>query len=290
MNITRPQSVTTRQISLSRLNDLAALLDVPPLDDGCAIPPLWHWAAISQQAPTDQLQPDGHPRSNSLGVPPHLPRRMYGGGRVTFHAPIRPGEQVVVNTGVQALTTKTGRSGELCIVDVATTLSGSAGETLLEEVQQYIYRAQDVHDPSVALATPPAEVGEPDAPLLDPTGSDHFAWSLHTDSTVLTRFSAATANSHRIHYDWPYATQVEQYPGLVVHGPLMSVALAEVFRRTELDCQIESLVHRNLAPLWCGEPARTRRLEGSTSDGRLTLGLFSGPDFSRLCSTLELHF
>src|SRR5438445_249543 len=42
---------------------------------------------------------------------------------------------------------------------------------------------------------------------------------------MLFRYSAITFNGHRIHYDAPYATTVEGYEGLVVHGPLQATLL-----------------------------------------------------------------
>ena len=53
---------------------------------------------------------------------------------------------------------------------------------------------------------------------------------LDVDPTLLFRFSALTYNAHRIHYDRGYATDVEGYPGLVVHGPLQALAMAEAAR------------------------------------------------------------
>ena len=87
-----------------------------------------------------------------------------------------------------------------------------------------------------------------------PAGADR--WRLVTDPTLLMRFSAATANPHRIHYDWPYATRVEGYPGLVVHGPLMTMALAQTHRLLDDGTRIAALRHRNLKPLFCGNPAQ----------------------------------
>jgi 3-methylfumaryl-CoA hydratase len=98
------------------------------------------------------------------------------------------------------------------------------------------------------------------------------------------RFSAATANPHRIHYDWPYATRVEGYPGLVVHGPLMTLALAEILRLEGHQGRIVRLRHRNRKPLFCGQSAQLRRVEDATP---LTLGVFSTD--SEPCSTLTIE-
>ena len=49
---------------------------------------------------------------------------------------------------------------------------------------------------------------------------------MRTNSLQLFRYSALTFNSHRVHYDQPYATQVEVYPGHVIHGPLLATWLS----------------------------------------------------------------
>jgi 3-methylfumaryl-CoA hydratase len=55
---------------------------------------------------------------------------------------------------------------------------------------------------------------------------------------LLFRFSALTFNGHRIHYDHPYATQVEGYEGLVVHGPLIAVLMLDLAERTRPDRRV----------------------------------------------------
>jgi 3-methylfumaryl-CoA hydratase len=51
------------------------------------------------------------------------------------------------------------------------------------------------------------------------------------DDVLLFRYSALTFNGHRIHYDRRYVTEVEGYPGLVVHGPLIATLLLDLLRR-----------------------------------------------------------
>jgi 3-methylfumaryl-CoA hydratase len=80
-------------------------------------------------------------------------------------------------------------------------------------------------------------------------------WRFATDPTLLMRFSAATANAHRIHYDWPYPTRIEGYPGLVVHGPLSTLVLAETLRLTRPGRSVRRITHRIVAPLFCGQDA-----------------------------------
>ncbi|MDP3889889.1 hypothetical protein [Nocardioides sp.] len=144
---------------------------------------------------------------------------------------------------------KHGRTGELVVVTTLTRLYDGATLCLTER-QDLIYRGA-ASRPTDA-APPLARTFSPDVPLH---AAGEGTWGLHTDPTLLMRFSAATANTHRIHYDWPYATGVEAYPGLVVHGPLMSLLLAEVARLSGVT-DVASVKHRNLAPLFCGDPAQ----------------------------------
>lgn len=249
-----------------------ALVDdgLPALAAGDPLPPLWHWLALPTWSPSSLLGADGHPRRGDFLPPIELPRRMFAGGEVTLHAPIPIGSTVRREAEVTGVECKHGRSGELVVVTTQTRLY--AGATLcLEERQDLIYRDSPPPDPARAAPTrpalPPSGPVDPAVPLTAVSeGSGGAAWALHTDPTLLMRFSAATANAHRIHYDWPYATGVEGYPGLVVHGPLMTLLLAEVVRLSGLG-DVRRLAHRNLAPLFCGEPARLRLAEDPERPG-----------------------
>ncbi|WP_067810357.1 FAS1-like dehydratase domain-containing protein [Nocardia beijingensis] len=245
---------------------LAALFDdgLPAPAPGEQLPPLWHWVALPRWAASGVLGPDGHPRRGSFLPPVALPRRMFAGGEVRFHAPLTVGETVRREAEVVSVTEKNGRSGALVVVDVAIRLFTAAGELAVEEQQNLIYReAAPRPDKPAALPDSP----EPGTPLTRISGTE---WALRTDPSLLTRFSAATANAHRIHYDWPYATGVEGYPGLVVHGPLQALALAEVHRLMAGE-QVRELRHRGRAPLFCGEPAR---LLATTAPDGVALELF----------------
>jgi 3-methylfumaryl-CoA hydratase len=74
------------------------------------------------------------------------------------------------------------------------------------------------------------------------------------DEVLLFSFSALTANAHRIHYDLPYARDVEGYPGLVVQGPLTCILLLDLIRRFAPERTLESFEYRALQPLFCGHP------------------------------------
>jgi 3-methylfumaryl-CoA hydratase len=250
---------------------LAALFDdgLPAPGPGDPLPPLWHWAALASWAPGRSTGPDGHPRVGEFLPDVGKPRRMFAGGRVALHRPLVVGTQVRRTDEVVSVTPKSGRQGDFVLVEVRTTIEDASGRLALEERQDLVYRDQAV--PQSVAATPSKAAQHeaiPVAPALLARGEDDV-WRFSTDPTKLMRFSAATSNGHRIHYDLDYATQVECYPGLVVHGPLMSITLAEVLRRE--GTPVTALDHRGLRPLFCGARAEVRRR--AEPDGRLTLAV-----------------
>lgn len=270
----KPHTLTTREVlepgpvdALARLFDNG--LRTPGVGD--ELPPLWHWVALPRWPVSAELGVDGHPARGSFLPPIDLPRRMFAGGAVTLHSALTVGEAVHRESTVESVTEKDGRSGRLVIVVVGTKLLHDNGELAVEERQDIVYRE--------AGAAPRTSASVADAAGLRPVGgpfrrSGAWTWDFGTDPTLLMRFSAATANAHRIHYDWPYATGVEGYPGLVVHGPLMTLALAEVLRLEHPAARVRKLVHRNKAPLFCGEPAE---LHGRPAPEGVTVELF-GPN------------
>ena len=278
-----PHTVTTHEtVDPGPVAALAALfdngLDTPLADD--PLPPMWHWVARPRWPASSQIGADGHPLRGSFLPPVDLPRRMFAGGEVNWHSDLHVGETVHRESCVESVTEKSGRSGRLVVVVVRTRLYRDSGELALAERQDLIYR-----EAGTAAAAP-----EPDgAAELTPVGSpfrriDDSTWAFHTDPTLLMRFSAATANAHRIHYDWPYATRVEGYPGLVVHGPLMTLALAEVRRLGHRPGNLTRLQHRNLSPLFCGQEALLRAR--STAAGfEVELG---GSDVTRVNTRIKL--
>ncbi|MET9327601.1 MaoC family dehydratase N-terminal domain-containing protein [Tsukamurella sp. NPDC003166] len=243
--------VTEELIDPNPVAALAALFDdgLPTPADGDVLPPLWHWVALPRWNASGLLGADGHPRKGGFLPPVDLPRRMFAGGRATFHRPLTVGALARREAEVTNVADKTGRSGRLVIVDVTYRLFDGAGDLAVEEVQNLVYRE------AAALSGEPAEVpaAQP-VPGLPLHRNSDTEWDFRTDPSLLARFSAATANAHRIHYDWPYATREEGYPGLVVHGPLQALALLETHRLAG-GAPVASLAHRGRAPLFCGQAA-----------------------------------
>lgn len=277
---------TTEVVEHGPVAALGALLDgsLPVPGVGDTLPALWHWVALPQWAASSRLAADGHPVRGDFLPPVDLPRRMFAGGEVAVHSPLVIGEEVRRVARVTSVEEKSGRSGRFVVVVVETSFHGSDGELRVEERQDIVYR--EASAPSGSPAEPaPAAALTPVGPPLTPAGDGR--WDLATDPTLLMRFSAATANAHRIHYDWPYATRVEGYPGLVVHGPLMTLLLAETLREAKALPERVRLQHRNRVPLFCGEPATI--LHAVDGDG-LTASLERGhPDHPVVCTSLTAH-
>lgn len=215
--------------------------------DGTA-PQGFHWCLCTPDAPTAALAEDGHPRRDdspgSFLPPVPLPRRMWASSKVEFLAPIRPDVAASRTSWVRSVTEKQGGSGTLVFIDIEHETS-SAGALAVREVQSLVYRAAAASD---APLSPP----EPGEARFDPAGWDAHL-SLVPSEALLFRYSALTFNSHRIHYDLPYACEVERYRGLVVHGPLIATLFLKLAQRELGDNALTSFAFRGLSPAICGE-------------------------------------
>lgn len=215
-----------------------AMLSLPSGEPaiGEPVPPLLHFCLAQPVAATAALGADGHPERGGFLPPVPLTNRMWAGGDVTFHDELRTGDEVLRVSTVRDVTLKDGRSGLLCFVTVDHEISVS-GETRISERQDIVYR------PPSSGATPVTPAKNPETPTLV-----HMA---EATPTLLFRYSALTFNSHRIHYDYPYATGVEGYPGLVVHGPLQATMLA-CLAADHRKATPHRFSFRGLSPLFAG--------------------------------------
>ena len=206
------------------------------------VPPGFHWALVPDVAEPADLGRDGHPRPGLLvpalevrGLP--LPRRMWAGGELAFVGTLKPGDTVTRDSTVGDITFKSGASGPLGFVTV-THLWKVGGQTRITERQDLVYR----EDPKPG-ATPTAAAAE--------EWQADAVWHITPDPVLLFRYSALTFNGHRIHYDLPYATGVEGYGGLVVHGPLQALWMLNLSAR--MVGRLPAIFrYRGLAPLICG--------------------------------------
>ena len=233
---------------------LAATLDRddPPPASGDPLPPLWHWLYFLPLHRQSELGSDGHAKRGGFLPPVPLPRRMWAGGRLTFVQPLHVGEPVSRTSTIGDITMKEGRSGPLVFVLVRHEIVGPRGTAIVEE-HDIVYRGKPV-----AAERPVAATRAP----ADATWTRTIA----PDDVLLFRYSALTFNGHRIHYDRRYATQVEGYPGLIVHGPLIATLLLDLVRRHAPDAVIERFSFRALSPLFdVAEFTLNARRDGDTT-------------------------
>jgi hydroxyacyl-ACP dehydratase HTD2-like protein with hotdog domain len=224
---------------------LSAVLGLPgpAANAGEALPPLWHWLHFLRWPPQRELGTDGHPRDGHFLPPVPRRRRMFAGGRLDVRTPLTLGRSAGLTSRVSAVEAKEGRSGPLLFVTVRSEYR-QGGELCVTEEQDLVYRSGGAAP--VPAGTVPDTVNAPrgDAPWQSP-------WD--TGPVLLFRFSALTANAHRIHYDAPYAMDAEGYPGLVVHGPLLVLSMLELVRREAPGRTVRSLSYRLRKPVFCGE-------------------------------------
>jgi 3-methylfumaryl-CoA hydratase len=219
------------------LDDAAAANPQP----GDPLPELWHWLYFLPMVPMAEIGADGHPKRGGFLPPIALDRRMWAGGRLIFHEPLRIGDEVRQRSEIVKIVEKEGKAGRMVFVTVRHEASSARG-LAVEEEQDIVYVAMP------KSFTPPAPVPAP----ADPGWSEPVA----VDPVLLFRFSAVTFNGHRIHYDLPYATQVENYPGLVVHGPLQAMLLLGSAKRNQPDRRPARFSFRGLRPLFHFEQVR----------------------------------
>ncbi len=217
---------------------MSALLDRddPEPGPGGAVPPLWHWTYFLPLARQSGIGPDGHPKRGGFLPPVPLPRRMWAGGRLEFHEPLRIGDDITRTSRILDVNGKSGRSGTLVFVTVRHEYATARGRALSEE-HDIVYRENPRVD---------APVPKPQAAPVD----ESFSREIVPDPVLLFRYSALTFNGHRIHYDRPYVTGVEGYPGLIVHGPLIATLLVDLVRRRLPQARIRRFSFRALRPLF----------------------------------------
>jgi 3-methylfumaryl-CoA hydratase len=228
------------RLDLFPARGMSALLDRDPegLTEGDPLPRGWHWLYFKPTAPRGSLGEDGHPRRGKFLPPIELPRRMWAGGRLRFHGPLVLGEAVARRSEILTVEMKEGRTGRLGLVTVGHAIRGPAG-VLVDEEQDLVYRGA------------PAEGASPRR--SDPPPSPAWEETFLPDPVVLFRFSALTFNGHRIHYDHPYATEVEGYPALVVHGPLTALLMLDAAERWT-GRPMARFSYRAVSPLFAHRP------------------------------------
>ena len=216
--------------------------------DGDPAAPLFalgHWLHFSEDdVPMGELGADGHAALGGFMPPVPLPRRMWAGSKLEFHAPILPGQTIERTTTIESITEKTGSTGPLCFVVLRHEVTAD-GKPATTDRHTIVYR-EATSVPEGSAAKRPRE----DSPV--PDGWD-WTRSVRPNEVMLFRYSALTFNSHRIHYDHPYVTEVEGYPGLVTHGPLTATLLLDAFMSTHPEAAVTGYRFTAKSPLFANE-------------------------------------
>jgi 3-methylfumaryl-CoA hydratase len=250
---------------------LSATLDWPPErpSAGTALPALWHWLYCLPLPRQSDIGPDGHAKRGGFLPPVPLPRRMWAGSQFAFHQRLRVGDAISRVSTIVDVSEKTGRTGRLVFVRVRHEIHRrDEPGAVITEFHDIVYREAPSPD-DVAPAPKPAPASSAWQRLWVP------------DDVLLFRYSALTFNAHRIHYDRRYVTEVEGYPGLIVHGPLIATLLLDLLRRQLPDAEIAQYEFRAVRPtfdvnpfLVCGEPqadGKTFHLWAKDHEGWLTM-------------------
>ena len=234
--------------------------DTVPVAGSTVLPPLWHWLYFLPQQRQSEIGPDGHPRRGGFLPPVPLPRRMWAGGRLCWltENPLLVGQAVRRVSSIASVTHKAGRTGDLLFVLVKHEVHNAKGLALTEE-HDIVYRA----------------AAQPGDPVPQPVAAEQgAAWQreIVPDDVLLFRYSALTFNGHRIHYDRRYVTEVEGYPGLIVHGPLIATLLVDLVRRHVPDAFVKSFNFKAVRPTFDLHPFR---LNGQPSADGKTVQLWA---------------
>ena len=236
---------------------------------GTPLPCLWHWLYFLPLAAQSEIGEDGHPQRGGFMPPVPLPRRMWASSDFEWHAPLQVGDALARTSTIMDVKEKSGRTGSLIFVKVRHEIrrNGAQAAALIEH-HNIVYRA----------AASPDDVAPP--PQAAPA---EWTWerNIVPDDVLLFRYSALTFNSHRIHYDRKYATSVEGYPGLVVHGPLIATLLMDLLDRQRPDARVLRFEFKAVRPTLDinpfsvhGQPSsdgKTVHLWGRDHEGWLTM-------------------
>lgn len=223
---------------------------------GAPLPLLWHWAAFPEFVPLSDLGPDGHPALGRFLPPLAYARRMWAAGRLTFTGELKIAEPLHRQSEILSISEKTGATGPMVFVRVGHSIEGRNGG--IEETQDIVYL--DIPD----RFRPPKAIPVPETPTFEET--------VPVNEARLFRYSAATANAHRIHYDLPYARDVEKYPALVVHGPLQATWLIDAACR-HTGAKPARFAFRGVHPMFNDGPMR---LFGTRRESETAIDLCTG--------------
>src|SRR3990167_7426261 len=222
------KETATDVVTASAMLKFAATLgqENPPVEKGAPIPPGWYGAFFPASHRPSQMRLDGQASGGGIAPPIPLPRRRIGGTRVTFHEPLRIGDEITRVTEIADIRIDDGPNGAMVTILERNGISSSRGLGVVEERDMVMLSEARAGAASAAPPAAPPPAAPPAAPAL-------AAWRqvVEPNPPLLFRFSAIRFNSHRIHYDRDYVTKVKKLPGLVVQSSLVSQLLIEMCRR-----------------------------------------------------------
>ena len=225
------------------------------------VPLGYHWCLGLPDNPMHELGEDGHPKKGSFLPPVELPRRMWASSKVEFLQPLTIGETIKRHSSIASVTEKEGKTGALVFVEVEHQTEVN-GQTAIRERQTIVYR-------QASSSTSPLPEDNAVAVAQECAENWQVVEQLKPDTRLLFRYSALTFNSHRIHYDLPYATSQELYPALIVHGPLMATLVLQL---AATQGEVSEFSFRGQSPAYCDQSLLLAANFNQTSGELATIG------------------
>ena len=210
-------------------------MDIGNPKDGEPVTSGLHWMLGWNLVKNDELGVDSHPALGEFLPPVPLPRRMWAGSEIKVLKPIRVGNKVVKQSTVSDIQVKEGRTGLLCFVTAEYNFLVN-DEVTINEKHNIVYR--DISKSG----------GGSGYSKEIPERAD-LSEKIFMHPTILFRYSAIGFVGHRIHYDHPYTVNEENYPGLIVHGPLQATYLLRAAEKL-MGKQVKSFTHKVMAPVF----------------------------------------
>ena len=210
-------------------------MDIGNPKDGDPVTSGLHWMLGWNLVKNDELGVDSHPALGEFLPPVPLPRRMWAGSEIKVLKPIRVGDKVIKQSTVADIQVKEGRTGLLCFVTAEYNFLVN-DEVTINEKHNIVYR--DI-----------SKSGGGSGYSKDIPEKADLSEKIFMHPTILFRYSAIGFVGHRIHYDHPYTVNEENYPGLIVHGPLQATYLLRAAEKLT-GKPVKSFTHKVMAPVF----------------------------------------
>ena len=210
-------------------------MDIGNPKDGDPVTSGLHWMLGWNLVKNDELGVDSYPALGEFLPPVPLPRRMWAGSEIKVLKPIRVGDKVIKQSTVADIQVKEGRTGLLCFVTAEYNFLVN-DEVTINEKHNIVYR--DI-----------SKSGGGSGYSKDIPEKADLSEKIFMHPTILFRYSAIGFVGHRIHYDHPYTVNEENYPGLIVHGPLQATYLLRAAEKL-MGKPVKSFTHKVMAPVF----------------------------------------